>query len=499
MSNDTGVVVESQVGGGEGGDDFVVSVCRQLARSPLLESYARGWAWKLIHSRYCNESKERVLLAWNAAMSAVGEGRRGEQVALRKWRVAEDLVDEALSGLGVRLRFNTRRGGLELDVGGDWEPVTGALEKSLYWRVRRLVRRGVSLSADGGVVLGKFVEIKRGEWLDSLDALGWARQVDPFVEWLEGLPAWDGKRRVDGLLSELYMVDGDIGLAEFAARSVLVGAVRRAYEPGAKHDLMVVLTGGQGIGKSTLLRELLPWRELFTDALDWGSDDKVKCEALRGAVLVESSELQGLSRAEFAAVKQFLSRQVDRYRPPYERQVAEFPRACVIVGTSNDPTPLPNDASGSRRFLPVSLELRDGVDAVEMPDYIAQWMSTWREQLWAEALALYRKGAKTHMGADLARRQAAANAFRRSVDEVLEDELDEWLAGRGYAFTLRDVLVGLEVERPTRRQQLDVTAALRARGYVPRRVRRDGRKVMEWYGGDIAAPSGDDDVVGEGT
>ena len=41
------------------------------------------------------------------------------------------------------------------------------------------------------------------------------------------------------------------------ARRFLIGAIRRAYEPGAVHDWMLVLVGPQGLGKSSVLRELV--------------------------------------------------------------------------------------------------------------------------------------------------------------------------------------------------------------------------------------------------
>lgn len=56
---------------------------------------------------------------------------------------------------------------------------------------------------------------------------------------------------------------------------------------------------------------------------------------LRGRWIVEIAELDGMSRAEDAATKAFLSRQVDMYRPPNGRREVERPRQTVFIGTTN--------------------------------------------------------------------------------------------------------------------------------------------------------------------
>ncbi len=47
---------------------------------------------------------------------------------------------------------------------------------------------------------------------------------------------------------------------------------------------------------------------------------------------------------------------------------------------------LPKDPSGLRRFVPVTLEGGD-------PAHVSDYLDMHRDQLWAEALELYREGA----------------------------------------------------------------------------------------------------------
>lgn len=65
-------------------------------------------------------------------------------------------------------------------------------------------------------------------------------------EYLEGLPAWDGKKRLDTLLID-YLGAEDSTYTRAVMRKTLVAAVARVYEPGIKFDYIMVLAGPQGM------------------------------------------------------------------------------------------------------------------------------------------------------------------------------------------------------------------------------------------------------------
>ena len=98
-------------------------------------------------------------------------------------------------------------------------------------------------------------------------------------------------------------------------RCTLIAAVRRVYEPGAKHDSACVLMGPQGCGKSTFWRNL--GGPFFSDALaDVSSKDDLM--VLHRSWLMEYGELDFLTgRRHACQVKAFLSQQVDTFRVPY--------------------------------------------------------------------------------------------------------------------------------------------------------------------------------------
>src|SRR3954451_6978019 len=98
------------------------------------------------------------------------------------------------------------------------------------------------------------------------------------------------------------------------------------------------------------------------------------------AWIVEIAELEPMTRAEVGRVKAFMSRSVDRFRPPYGRGVIDSPRHCVFAGSSNQDAYL-RDETGARRFWPVKCTSIN-IGALERD----------RDQLWAEAVAKYRTG-----------------------------------------------------------------------------------------------------------
>jgi predicted P-loop ATPase len=170
----------------------------------------------------------------------------------------------------------------------------------------------------------------------------------PIREFLEGLK-WDGIGRIDDWLTLYLGADPSPYIRAVGAR-FLIGGVARIFQPGCKNDCCPVLEGPQGLYKSTALKILAePW---FTDEVaDLGSKDSAI--QVHGVWIVEIAELDAMTKSEVSKVKAFMSRAVDRFRPPYGKHVISAPRESVFAGTVNPGIKYLKDETGGRRFWPI--------------------------------------------------------------------------------------------------------------------------------------------------
>ena len=152
---------------------------------------------------------------------------------------------------------------------------------------------------------------------------------------------------------------------------------------------MLCLVGGQGAGKSTFFRLLAVKDEWFSDDLRKLDDDNVY-RKLQGHWIIEMSEMIATANAKsIEEIKSFLSRQKEVYKIPYETHPEDRLRQCVFGGTSNALDFLPLDRSGNRRFLPVMV-YPEQAEVHILDDEAAS--RAYMEQLWAEAMTIYRSG-----------------------------------------------------------------------------------------------------------
>ena len=221
---------------------------------------------------------------------------------------------------------------------------------------------------------------------EALTFIATRNSFDPVVQWLDGLPAWDEVPRIDTWLSKYFGAKGNEEYLAQVFRKWLCAMVMRAYKPGTKFDWMPIFEGAQGVGKSSFGRLICGDKHF----LDWLPDlaNKDSALALQGIWCVEMGELASFRKNEIEAVKAFITRTVDKVRPPYGQRWLEIPRRCVFFGTTNFETYLKDD-SGNRRYKPV---------LVGQLNFRALHRD--REQLFAEAIWLYKTGFETSQTLD---------------------------------------------------------------------------------------------------
>lgn len=236
------------------------------------------------------------------------------------------------------------------------------------------------------------------------------RSYHPIREYLASLPPWDGAHRVDTLLID-YLGSPDNPYVRTVTRKMLVAAVRRIDRPGCKHDSMLVLSGPQGIGKSTLIARL--GGEWFSDSLSLSdTHDKTAAEKLQGYWILEIGELAGLRKADVETLRSFLSRQNDIYRAAFGKRATPHLRQCIFFGTTNEEQGYLRDTTGNRRFWPVHTPGGGSKHSWELTqDEI--------NQIWAEAKYMYEQGEKPLLDEDV---EALAKVAQREAMETDDRE-----------------------------------------------------------------------------
>ena len=238
---------------------------------------------------------------------------------------------------------------------------------------------------------------------------------NPIKEYLSNLE-WDGENRIDSLLIDYFGADNNIYSQE-AIRKMLVGAVARIFKPGAKFDLVLTLVGDQGTGKSTFIKKL--GKEWFSDTF-LTVQGKEALEQIQGSWLIEMAELSGLRKAEVEAIKHFISKQEDTFRPAYGRTAETYMRQCVFFGTTNNKEFL-RDPSGNRRFMPIQIN-QDLATKSIFDDLDSEV-----DQIWAEAVHLYQKGEKLYLSPlaeNIAKNEQAKHSEIDDRKGIIEQYLD---------------------------------------------------------------------------
>lgn len=237
------------------------------------------------------------------------------------------------------------------------------------------------------------------------------RHFHPVRDYLDSLPEWDGIERVEDLFIRYLQAD-DTPYVRAVTRKTFAAAVARVYVPGIKFDCVPVLDGDQGIGKSTIVKDLVT-SEYYSETLSLTDmDDKSGAEKLQGFWAVEIGELAGMKKADIEKVKAFLSTCDDKYRPSYGKVVESHPRQCIIIATVNGERGYLRDITGNRRFWIIKLHQKKQKKTWDFtPEY--------RAQFWAEAKEIWKSGEKLYLEGDLLEVAEEAQQSAMEVDERL--------------------------------------------------------------------------------
>ena len=192
--------------------------------------------------------------------------------------------------------------------------------------------------------------------------------------------SWDEHPRAETFFIDVLGVEDNIYNRE-CTRKWLLASLTRLFDNGVKFDEMIILQGGQGIGKSTTLQRLS--LGYYTDITEKISDE-VTFKVLR-TWLVELSELSTMKKTDSDSFKAWLSATKDTVRKKYGSDPNDYPRTFTVLGTTNNKEVL-KDRTGNRRYWLMYC------DKDKIKSTIWSLDNQYILQLWSEVYQWYKNG-----------------------------------------------------------------------------------------------------------
>lgn len=299
---------------------------------------------------------------------------------------------------------------------------------------------------------------------------------DSAITWLDGLE-WDGVPRIETFY-HTHFGTADTPYTRAVSMYMWTALAGRVLEPGIKADMVPILVGPQGCGKSSGVEALSPDPMFFTE-ISFAEKDDDLARKMRGRLLAEIGELRGLNTKELESIKAFVTRTHENWIPKYREFATQFPRRLVFIGTTNEDEFLA-DKTGNRRWLPVEVSKVD-VKAIKTDLLL----------LWAEARETFKRlgGVRfrdaERLAASVHEKYTIKDAWLETVEKWLDtsDMLTEEIPRTRNFLRASDVLrdaIGLDPRNIGKREEMRISNVLQNCGYKRETRRVEGKLMKVW-------------------
>ncbi|WP_181308505.1 VapE domain-containing protein [Rufibacter sp. XAAS-G3-1] len=360
-----------------------------------------------------------------------------------------DRIEEfLLARYGFRYNVVTSRQEYRTGAKGRWQPLSDRAESTMLRELKKAQ-----------------VRVSQAE-LRMLLSSDFCPLYDPFKTYFNALPSWDGHTdHIGALASTVTTTDQEQWQTCF--RKWFVAMVAGVLDEKVVNHTLIVLSGGQGLGKTTWVLNLVP-RELkeylYSGEINPGNKDTL--QQLSENMLINLDELENLNRSEIGSLKEMVTKGEIKVRRAYGHHHEKMPRRASFAGSVNTAQFL-SDTTGSRRFL--CFEVLD-------IDYQRQ---TDMGMAYAQALHLYRTGFRFWFDREEIQAVTASNE-RFQVRTVEEELLLSWFEKAGEGEKALFLTTSQLVARLAEKAKIGVTdasanklgKALRKHGFG--RVKRGG-------------------------
>lgn len=294
---------------------------------------------------------------------------------------------------------------------------------------------------------------------------------DSATTWLNGLE-WDGVPRIESFY-HTHFGTADTPYTRAVSMYMWTALAGRVLEPGIKADMVPILVGRQGCGKSSGVEALSPDPAFFTE-ISFAEKDDDLARKMRGRLVAEIGELRGLNTKELESIKAFVTRTHENWIPKYREFATQFPRRLVFIGTTNEDEFLA-DKTGNRRWLPVEVSSVD-VQAIKRDLLL----------LWAEARETFKRlgGIQfrdaERLGASVHEQYTIKDAWLETVEKWLDtpDLMTNDIPRNCEFLRASDVLrdaIGLDPRHIGKREEMRISNVLQNCGYKRVQRRVDGK------------------------
>ena len=236
------------------------------------------------------------------------------------------------------------------------------------------------------------------------------KEFDSAIDWAESL-VWDGVSRVE-MFNHTHLGAEDTPYTRAVAMYTWTAMAGRCLVPGIKADICPIWeTPTQGEGKSTGIKAMVPRPEMFSEMSLHETEENI-ARKMRGKLLGELAEMDGLKSREVESTKKMLSSVGANIVPKYKEHAVLVLRRFILIGTTNENEIL-FDTSGNRRLAPFRIR-RANLKMIEMD----------RTQLWAEAVVIFKKLGVCFQGVE--EHMAPEHEKFRAIDSW-ENDIADWL------------------------------------------------------------------------
>nr|WP_314717521.1 VapE domain-containing protein [uncultured Fretibacterium sp.] len=284
-----------------------------------------------------------------------------------------------------------------------------------------------------------------------LDAIADMGRRNAVRDWIR-IRGWDEKDRIGELTETLTLAEWfPDRMKRLLLKRWLISAVAACFErEGFKARGVLVLQGHQAIGKTSWLAALVPkGSDWFLDSVALDPEDKDSVKRAISHWIIELGELEAtFKKADINKLKGFITSPVDIMRTPFARKMSTFPRRTVFCASVNQAEFLVDTTGNSRWWcLPCkAIDYRHGIDL---------------QQLWAQALSLYRDGEPWWLTREEEAELDALNRYFEAGDEIEDliasgwnwDEYERDLSmGLGDWMNATAILKSCGMQNPTKMQ-----------------------------------------------